>query len=259
MEVSGPIWHSPAVTDIPQAKLIAITARFIEVRKDLEEGTPGDIASKIQRALDLDADLVNWKASLPSSWAFESVKSDSINAMMNFGDENIHVYPSIWIAKSWNFYRTVRIILGNLLLQQIAMTSWVPIHEVDQQQCVRTLNRLSEDICSTVPYTTQYFENNGPLAVPKASPMFSLLWPFVVAASLRGTSKARHDFLAAFLHRIGQNVNIPIAEMMAQEMRDERGLDEPLDLELEEGYERTEWDNLPLLERVSEGADRRIQ
>lgn len=196
----------------------------MEIRISLPDGKPVDDSLFIKAVLVIEHDLAKWAAELPSTWAFHTVVS-GVHTPTYEGYS--HISPNLPIAKIWNYYRCVRMITNDLLLEHSTALAATADQGKLRLRCLLTLSRMRRDVCASVPFTLHYFENAGKMPAPTASPAFSLIWPLRYAASSRGASQALYEWVVTTLHHIGQTMGIDMAFAAATQLEKERDLHEP--------------------------------
>lgn len=98
-------------------------------------------------AMSMDQDLATWAARIPESWKYV-VATDEIasTTTIPFGGSNLHVrhvYSSAWSAQTWNNYRTLRVLVRQLIVR----------HDCDEQSNpdshIALIHELSAEICTS--------------------------------------------------------------------------------------------------------------
>ncbi|KAG0645460.1 hypothetical protein D0Z07_8609 [Hyphodiscus hymeniophilus] len=160
--------------------------------------------------------------------------------------DHYHVYSSIWTATVWNHYRCVRILVNELIIDQISYvlthpeeyaSSWESVSFYESQLLASnsTLQHLCHDICASVPFYLGYSVNASDRASrppPKAVSGNLLLWPLYSAAVTRIVSDVMRDWVAGRLRIIADVMGIRQAAPLAYTL----GLQQDL-LEWEPGTE----------------------
>jgi hypothetical protein len=178
----------------------------------------------------LDAEYADWASRCPPPFIYSTVnlteRSDEV-----FSD-HYHIYTSIWIARVWNGYRCVRILVNELvvdqlnhLLQRPAMS--LPVRNSSsnayENQILASnsmLLQLAHDICASVPYCLGYDNALDPALrePPRAASGNLLLWPLYSAAVTGMVSPMMRDWVAGRLMLIGEVIGIKQAIPMAHSL-----------------------------------------
>lgn len=180
----------------------------------------------ILAACAIDAECVEWATTCPSHFLYTTValkqRSDEV-----FSD-HYHVYSNIWIATIWNHYRGIRILINELILDQVHyLTRYNPqsnllcgnssFYESQALASNSTLLQSCHDICSSVPYYLGFSPgqrlNDRPL--PKAVVANLLLWPLFTAAVTNTVSDMMREWVAGRLRWISGAMGIRQAAPLA--------------------------------------------
>ncbi|KAG4439020.1 hypothetical protein IFR05_005484 [Cadophora sp. M221] len=177
-------------------------------------------------ALDMEYDI--WARTCPLQYIYQTVtlseRSDEV-----FSD-HYHVYSSIWIAAIWNNYRSARILVNELILDQLGYLYqtnpdlgllWED-HCFYENQILTsnsTLLQLCHDICASVPYFLGYNpESQGFMEAPKSVNGNLLLWPLYTAGVTGMVSDVMRCWVAGRLQWITDVMGIRQAAPLAYSM-----------------------------------------
>ncbi|KAK0115894.1 hypothetical protein ONS95_012940 [Cadophora gregata] len=196
-----------------------------------------EITELLQSAEDLDYELANWALGVPSEWSYftitrmETPKTSSIRTGLFIPDQ-LHRYPNLYVARTWNLYRVSRLIIQSIISRVSALssrainTSKVQIDAISQsmvsQICASIPFLLGYD-CSELKYTST---SSSPTSLwPQCLPTkprssnnpgkFSLIWPLYVASSVESTPEAQRNWMRKQLDWIAGT-----GEAHAQVLRD---------------------------------------
>ncbi|OAP56352.1 hypothetical protein AYL99_09531 [Fonsecaea erecta] len=112
-------------------------------------------------ALEIDTDLETWRAGLPPSWAYATIQvRDAAND--TFSGKK-HVYNNLWNAEAWNYWRTLRALVTQLMLENEARST-----EPDDALMTRALSTLRQ-LCIEICISTYSFRDS-----PRKSPSVPL-------------------------------------------------------------------------------------
>jgi hypothetical protein len=192
----------------------------------------------IPALLALDAEYAEWASRCPPQFIYKTVnlkeRSDEV-----FSD-HYHVYSSIWVAKVWNSYRCVRILVNELLVDQFTHLFQHPkttlpardeSTDAQENQIMAsnsTLLQLAHDICASVPYCLGYDNALDPALrePPRAASGNLLLWPLYSAAVTGMVSPMMRDWVAGRLMLIAEVIGIKQAIPLAHSLMTMRDIDE---------------------------------
>ena len=189
-----------------------------------------DSENIIPALLALDAEYAEWATRCPPQFIYTTVnlkeRSDEV-----FSD-HYHVYSSIWAAKIWNSYRCIRILVNELLVDQLkhllqrpkasiaAQDENVGAYENQILAYNSMLLQLANEICASVPYCLGY-DNALDQALrepPTAASGNLLLWPLYSAAVTGMVSPMMRDWVAGRLMLIAEVIGIKQAKALAHSL-----------------------------------------
>ncbi|KAK4672141.1 hypothetical protein QC763_100360 [Podospora pseudopauciseta] len=116
------------------ASICEISFRVVNLRAAVKHGALSQEAI-LQSALDIDADLKTWREGLPFSWEYcTSDDSTGFNGKR-------HQYGSLSMAKVWNNWRTLCILVGRIVVQN-------KVCAVERKATtLRWIHELMADVC----------------------------------------------------------------------------------------------------------------
>ncbi|KAK9426940.1 hypothetical protein V1505DRAFT_402813 [Lipomyces doorenjongii] len=143
------VFHSKV--EQPACSLAGIVVRFVALlRASVGHRSFTDPAIIIRYALDLENEL---KTRL-CSYRRVGVGEDLIRGME-------HVYPNRFIANSWSWYRTVRILVNDLLVEHIPSHVCVAVdRDMQLVDFFFPLSQLTTEICESAAYFLDYFHTH---------------------------------------------------------------------------------------------------
>lgn len=190
----------------------------------------------ITTALAIDAEYESWGKTCPLQFIYQTVtlrqRSEEV-----FSD-HYHVYNNLWIATVWNNYRSVRILLHEILLDQLchlylnnpeSSLLWNDLNFFENQVLASNsiLLQLCHDICASVPYYLGFDPNAdifSPRQVPKAVAGNLLLWPLYIAGCTDLVSDMMRDWAGGRLRWISDVIGIRQAAPLAFSMKRKQDL-----------------------------------
>ncbi|KAH7403214.1 hypothetical protein BKA64DRAFT_641219 [Cadophora sp. MPI-SDFR-AT-0126] len=180
----------------------------------------------ISTACALDAEYEIWARTCPIQYIYQTVmlseKADDV-----FSD-HYHVYPSVWIGAIWNNYRSTRILVNALILDQLSYLYqsnpesdllWGD-HCFYQNQILtstNTLLQLCHDICASIPDFLGYSPDSTSLSgqPPKCVNGNLLLWPLYTVGESGVISDVMRSWVAGRLQWITDVMGIRQAAPLA--------------------------------------------
>jgi hypothetical protein len=180
-------------------------------------------------AIDNDYDL--WAKTCPYQLIYQTMTLKERSEEV-FSD-HYHVYPNLWVATVWNNYRAVRLLVNELILDQLchlylnspeSALLWNDVCFFENQVLASntTLLQLCHDICATVPFYLGFDPNADkrmPRAIPKAVSGNMLLWPLYTAGLTDLVSDMMRDWVAGRLRWISDVIGIRQAAPLAFSLR----------------------------------------
>jgi hypothetical protein len=187
-----------------------------------------DYTTALSSALSIDADLADWVASLPLECKYTTVTLRSKSA--DFLSDYNHAYRDIWTATLWNHYRSIRILLNEIILDQFSHLKEIfpPGSDPDISSLYAnqiraskfTIMKLIYDVCASVPYHLGYHNHRegweSAQAHPRAVNGRNLLWPLYVAAKTSLCPEAARGWAVGRLEMIAAKMGIRRAAALAR-------------------------------------------
>lgn len=231
--------------DLTASKLALLVIEFCNLRSlmtSMHDYT--NSAAIVSAALMIESSLAGWAAENPYSYNIVPLmaRSDAV-----FADYS-HIYPSILTATSWNSYRSVRILLNELLITQLSHLSQPQSqfdyenddgdfpnlakgsHALLQQEYISQIFRsravivqLAQDICASVPYYLRDAPSPGLLLTehqdstqaPRTASGNLLLWPLFTAICTNMVSNVMRTWVVQRLEWIADVMGIQQARALA--------------------------------------------
>ncbi|MCJ1377863.1 hypothetical protein MMC17_000959 [Xylographa soralifera] len=221
--------------EIIESSLSFIVIKFCNLRASMDSIRDyRDSARVVSAAFDIDAELADWATRCPVQYVYNTVIIQSRSESV-FSDY-YHTYDNIWTAWTWNSYRSIRILLNELLLEQLAHLSQYPFdypepydeysslpYEAQILCCKSLLVQLTQDICASVPFYLGYHNQQdglGSVQVPPAAAGGNLLlWPLYTAACTNFVSDMMRSWVIGRLEKIADVMGIRQATALAHLLR----------------------------------------
>ncbi|KAK4202942.1 hypothetical protein QBC40DRAFT_319686 [Triangularia verruculosa] len=175
------------------ASICEISFRVVNLRAAVKNGT---LSQKeiLERALDIEADLKTWRQGLPSTWEYTTLDDTA-----GF-DGKRHVYHNLSMAKVWNNWRTLCILVGRIMVQNEA-------YEVDPKLLtLRWMHDLMAEVCISA---SSFAEDAFAL---------SLVQPLHIVAIQKLAPIHTRKFAVDKLRNIGLSTGVRIAVLLANDV-----------------------------------------
>lgn len=223
-----------SITSVVGHRLTVLMARLCDILVVYDKIKPDVDADLLSRAFALDAELEAFTNEFPVLFTYDIIDippgqsfkvSDSHQAPC-FGNYR-HVYTSWAVSNQWNNYRYARILLNEVILNQLEQMIVHPgatppspdFKDICRRVC-RVVRKLARDICESVPSVMELGQvRNG----RNRSLMdgLALLFPLFVAATVDGPGSPVRDWVRDCLTTIGVSMGIDQALTLAQMLQRE--------------------------------------
>ncbi|CZS97219.1 related to negative acting factor [Rhynchosporium agropyri] len=208
-------------TDSPAWRLSGVLIDFTIFRakvKDCEIVGPRIV---INQALELDQRLVDEFEDLPEEWMYEIVYTSENPHLVWNG--NYHVYQEYLMSHIWNAMRTSRIMLHEVIRDQLLSDSTALIPHFTTGENANRLGtstdvmlEMQADILASVPHHTPSLLNRNTSAVFDNSRSYFVLWPLFLAGSMDLATEPIRMWAAARLRDIGESMGIRQAVVISE-------------------------------------------
>jgi hypothetical protein len=130
--------------------MFEISVRMVNLRAAFRSDESIDSQFVHEKALELDRDLQVWKAGVPLGWIYTTIRAPNATVGRCFSGKS-HMYPTLQIADGWNYWRTLRILVNQIIVQNVARLT--PPDTNQRSIAISIIRQLSSDICiSTASY-----------------------------------------------------------------------------------------------------------
>lgn len=213
--------------DLHAADLAEAVIRFCNLRASMDSFHDYSKAEHIvSSACEIDAELEAWAKNYPIECMYKTVmlkeRSDEV-----FSD-HYHIYENLLAATTWNHYRSVRILVNEVIITQLEglkkerpyvfelSSSDSVFTDVRNKAANTTILQLSHDICASVPPLLGFKEGQEPSQHnTKAVSGNLLLWPLYSAACTPMVSDMMCRWVAGRLKMISEVIGIKQAGPLA--------------------------------------------
>lgn len=145
----------------PAWRVQGTVIEFVDFRAKMRDKTIRNPHDVIENALALDGAFLSIFDTAPLAWRYQTVPADKDPDIVWGG--YYHVYYDYWVAQIWNAARTCRILLNEVIREQLlagfaARPPYFlePIHIAQYQVSTDTLFQLRDDILASIPQHLGY-------------------------------------------------------------------------------------------------------
>ncbi|KAL1874022.1 hypothetical protein VTK73DRAFT_576 [Phialemonium thermophilum] len=124
------------------ASICELSFRIVNLRAAVKGGDISDSSTIRALALDIDGDLREWREIIPPKWRYVDVLDRTAVHDDNELDGRRHEYPNAWVAEIWNTWRSLRILVNRVLIENGMDESGL-----DRDSMVSVIQQMSFDIC----------------------------------------------------------------------------------------------------------------
>ena len=200
------------------ASICALSFRIVNLRAAFKTGEMTDPQLIRETALEIDSDLEIWKAGVPHSWRYATVEDPNSDPITCFEGKR-HIYPNLWIADAWNNWRSLRILVNQIILQNELRTDMSAIAE----RAIETIRHFSTELCisiSSFKDSPRKYYNVFPVLVC-ANYLYSLgivsfIRSLYVVSMERQNPQGVRSFALVQLRRIDASMGIRVAGLLAE-------------------------------------------
>jgi hypothetical protein len=241
-----------SVNQAASSALVFAIMKFSEMRTNLASTDyANDLHRVVTDALEIDEMFHEWTMNVPESflWTPVSISEPDEEVFADYYD----VYHDVFTAGVWNSFRSIRIMLHEILIEHLvklcsspeSMTLNREIFLSSYKAQIFTsktiINTLTHEICASVPYYFNYhqraMDNFGERPRAKAIAGYLLMWPLYTAAVAGRVSAQMREWIAGRLKDVGDVMGVRHAYALGLVARVKR---EMSDLEVQR--EKEEWD-----------------
>lgn len=160
---------SENLTDNAANRLVALAVKLPSVRAaalrifglPINMETAGEVLQLMNISKLIDEKFAAWEASVPESWRYNTCASAFAGSRSDYPEKTevypgpAHCYYDIWVASTWNAYRTYRIFAQAIVLNCIEWlrpTTWGDANTFQYYSTTRILQQMVDDTCASVPF-----------------------------------------------------------------------------------------------------------
>jgi hypothetical protein len=183
----------------------------------------------VASALAVEAELAAWGSNVPPEYVYTpvSLKKSSPEVLSWHYD----VYSNIGTASVWNHYRSVRILVHEIILYQLARQARISPQDhyslsanaIQTQMSKAMLTTIMNGVCDSVPFYLHYHIHGDNWAsmqpMPKAATVIFILWPLYCSAVSQYVSDEMLSWITGRLEKIAEVTGVRQAAALAHTMR----------------------------------------
>jgi len=217
----------------PAWRLSGIIIDLTIFRAAIRDGEIVGPRAIIDTALEIDHRFVSVFENLPEYWQYEIVYTDETPHLIWNGV--YHVYKEFWVAHIWNGMRTCRILIHEIIRDQLLAASYSiePIYTASEsltqnESSEAIMIQMRDDILGSVPHHTQssMIETKTFIHCPhqfiEGSRSYFVLWPLYLAGAMDLTTQKIREWAITRLRDIGNTAGLRQAIVVAEYLETKR-------------------------------------
>ena len=224
--------HETNEEKISESELSEIVAKYCNLQAAIESfQTRINPVDALGQALKIESELVEWALKWKAQDNFATITVDELST--DVLNDQWHLYSNIFVATTWNTYRSIRILIHQIIVNQLAHVTESPpmksisqdasMHEFQLHASKRIVVGLSHEICASVPFFMgrSLLEDDIDYRYQprNASRARLIVWPLYVAGQTEFVSDIMRLYAADQLERIANGVGIRKVKAFSQVLR----------------------------------------
>ena len=205
----------------PAWRLSSVIIDFTIFRASIQDSQIVGPQGIIEAALEIDQRFISVFQDLPDEWQYNTIYTEENPHLIWNG--SYHVYKEFWIAHIWNGMRTCRILLHEIIRDQLLFASSSLIDTpfsaaeclAQNQSSEEAMIKMRDDILGSVPHHTQN-SIGPPSALLEGSRSYFVLWPLYLAGAMDLTTQPIREWAIKRLRDIGETVGLRQALVIAE-------------------------------------------
>ena len=181
----------------------------------------------IEAALEIDQKFLAAFVDVPDPWKYRTLYADHDDEFI--WNRRYDVYNDSWTAQIWNGMRSCRILLHEIVRDQIlvASTATTPIFTLEQakdqnRQSVLAMLNMQADILASIPSHMPSTLKDRRASLMEASRGYFILWPLYMAGVMDLTTKPIKTWVIGRLRAIARLSGIRQAIVLAEILEEHR-------------------------------------
>ncbi|KAL6715362.1 hypothetical protein ACLMJK_007628 [Lecanora helva] len=216
--------------EVSDGEFTDIYADFCSLQVDLAQGNK-DPEAILAHAMVIDAELTQWADKCPTRNMWKAIPT--MTQCPDLLTDSWDTYRDIGVVFAWNHYRTIRILVNEVIVQQLTRIIerlphliFKPILQDQITNSQEIILTLAQEICASVPfYLGRHATSNNSAYDNLFQPQNAvlgrvLLWPLYTAgATTAEVSDPMRVWIAARLDKIADMMGVPKANALAKALR----------------------------------------
>ena len=181
----------------------------------------------VEAALEIDRKFMNAFDDVPTTWKYRTLYADQDDEFI--WNRRYDVYNDYWTAQIWNGMRSCRILLHEIIRDQVlaASTAISPIFTEEEsnelnKQSVHAMLGMQADILASVPSQMPSRLSDRPSSLMEGSRGYFILWPLYMAGVMDLATQPTKTWVIGRLRAIAYQVGIRQATVMADILEQHR-------------------------------------
>lgn len=199
-----------------------------EIRAHIKDGTLSDPMEIIERCLAVEKLTVAWAAARSTYWDHTTtfvVPGDPFYSQEDIYDGHFAVYSALWIAGTWNIYRSTRIFIHEAILTQVdilltqSQSAEAAMNLLSQRaRSLAVIHETAADVCASIPYLLNHHKTRTEQTEdpPRAAAGYFVLTSLYLAGSTIGVPHAMRLYALSRLRYIGYRMGLGQALLLAK-------------------------------------------
>ncbi|KAJ5646009.1 hypothetical protein N7490_002381 [Penicillium lividum] len=208
--------------ELPSINLVDILIRFIKFHS--ARNVPDFDPEIGAQALAFDEELEEWERHLPHKWEFFVETSGSAH---NTFHGKYMVYNDIWASRDLNYYFWGRLIVNEMILNNIASLTRMGLlkvyHLQQRQRALDVVSHMATCICAGAAAQLSGLRHAIPLKgqtrIPPLNGIFMLLFPLTIAGGSAAAPDEVHEWVTQTFQGIGSRMGIRRALELIPEIK----------------------------------------
>lgn len=198
------------------------SAQLLFDSSSMDKQWPLSLVQLVKEGISIEKAYRSWRDSISDIWNYKSCVLP-VTVVHSYLP---HVYHDVYVAFTWNTFRSARIRLHEVLLHCIKLIRSHPTTErpyldlqIAQKESISTVAEMVIEICSSMPFCLGEVDSNMQLSFKRPMPLYGYLalWPLyiaIVSASARQGSETE-AWLRGKLEYIRASMGIELARRLA--------------------------------------------
>jgi hypothetical protein len=213
--------------DISESELAEIIASFCSLQVALNDGQYSHApAELVAWAISLDTQLLEWVAKHRVQNLYSTVIISE--ASPDIFTDHWHRYRNIHVASIWNHYRSIRILVNQVIVSLLSHNTsglFSTSYSNQTEASKRVVVQLSHDICASVQFFLMHAQENNSIDwrssyQPRSTAVGKLLlWPLYVAGQNDFVSDIMRMWIVGRLEKFAAVIGIQKAGILGRMLK----------------------------------------